>query len=77
TRDLLANAQDKLTRKGLDAIIANDVSAADAGFGVDTNRVTILRRDGTSTQSGLVSKEEVGTLVVGEIVGKLREDVKT
>ncbi|MCO5246287.1 MAG: bifunctional phosphopantothenoylcysteine decarboxylase/phosphopantothenate--cysteine ligase CoaBC [Anaerolineae bacterium] len=76
TQDLLANAQDKLTRKGLDAIIANDVSAADAGFGVDTNRVTILRRDGTSTQSGLVSKEEVGALVVEEIVGKLREDVK-
>ena len=73
TQDLAANAQDKLTRKGLDAIIANDVSAADAGFGVDTNRVTILRRDGTSTQSGLVSKEEVGSLVVGEIVARLRE----
>ena len=36
----------KLERKGLDLIAANDVSAADAGFAVETNRVTLLYRDG-------------------------------
>jgi phosphopantothenoylcysteine decarboxylase/phosphopantothenate--cysteine ligase len=73
TQDLLANAQDKLARKGLDAIVANDVSATDAGFAVDTNRVTILRRDGTATHSGLVNKEDVGALVVEEIGNVMRE----
>jgi phosphopantothenoylcysteine decarboxylase / phosphopantothenate---cysteine ligase len=40
------NASAKLLRKGLDAIIANDVSAPDAGFAADTNRVTVLTRGG-------------------------------
>ncbi|MCK7510833.1 MAG: hypothetical protein MZV70_46700 [Desulfobacterales bacterium] len=42
TQDVLENARDKLARKGLDLIVANDVSAADSGFEVDTNRVTLL-----------------------------------
>jgi phosphopantothenoylcysteine decarboxylase / phosphopantothenate---cysteine ligase len=46
TERLLENASAKLLRKGLDAIVANDVSRADAGFGVDTNVVTVLSRAG-------------------------------
>ncbi|MER3480531.1 MAG: bifunctional phosphopantothenoylcysteine decarboxylase/phosphopantothenate--cysteine ligase CoaBC, partial [Meiothermus sp.] len=42
---LLENAQDKLERKGLSMIVANDISAPDAGFAVDTNRVLLLLRD--------------------------------
>ena len=46
TERLLENASAKLLRKGLDAIVANDVSREGAGFGVDTNVVTVLTRSG-------------------------------
>jgi phosphopantothenoylcysteine decarboxylase/phosphopantothenate--cysteine ligase len=59
TEDLLANAREKLERKGLDLIAANDVSAADAGFAVDTNRVTLLSADGGAEPLPLMTKDEV------------------
>jgi phosphopantothenoylcysteine decarboxylase/phosphopantothenate--cysteine ligase len=59
TEDLLENARDKLQRKRLDLIAANDVSAADAGFAVDTNRVTLLSADGSIEALPLMAKEEV------------------
>ena len=59
TQDLLANAREKLERKRLDLIAANDVSATDAGFAVDTNRVTLLTADGSIESLPLMSKEEV------------------
>lgn len=59
TRDLVAYARDKVARKGLDLIVANDVSAADAGFGVDTNRVTLIDRAGAVDEWPLMSKAEV------------------
>ncbi len=46
TERVLEHARDKLARKGLDLIVANDVTEPGAGFGVDTNRVTLLTRDG-------------------------------
>ncbi len=46
TERLAENAQAKLLKKGLDVIVANDVSQPDAGFAVDTNRVTMLSRRG-------------------------------
>ncbi len=46
TQAVVENASAKLLRKGLDAIIANDVSGAGAGFAADTNRVTVLTRGG-------------------------------
>lgn len=63
TEDLLVNAAGKLARKGLDLIVANDVSAADAGFEVDTNRVTLLGADGSVTQLPLLSKFEVADCI--------------
>jgi phosphopantothenoylcysteine decarboxylase/phosphopantothenate--cysteine ligase len=59
TEDLLANAREKLQRKRLDLIAVNDVSATDAGFSVDTNRVTLLSADGMVEALPLMSKEEV------------------
>jgi phosphopantothenoylcysteine decarboxylase/phosphopantothenate--cysteine ligase len=59
TEDLLANAREKLGRKRLDLIAANDVSATDAGFAVDTNRVTLLSADGSVEALPLMSKDEV------------------
>ncbi len=59
SEDLLDNAAAKLHRKGLALIAANDITAADAGFGVDTNRVTILDREGHAEELPLLSKYDV------------------
>ena len=55
----LDRAAEKLTRKGLDLLVANDVSEAGSGFGTDTNRVTIHTRGGSLTELPLLSKREV------------------
>ncbi len=67
TEDLLKNARDKLTRKKLDLIAANDVTAADAGFGVDTNRVTLLAADGSIEELPLLSKVEVAEAIFDKV----------
>ena len=71
TQNLLQNAQSKLERKALDLIVANDVSASDAGFAVDTNRVTLLYADGTQESLPLQSKTAVAERVVSEIIQRL------
>ena len=58
THDVIGYAKGKLTRKGLDLIVANDVSAPGAGFAGDTNAVTFIGADGT-TQSAQGTKREV------------------
>ena len=45
TDDVLDNAKGKLEKKNADLIVANDVTRADAGFGVDTNAVTLITRN--------------------------------
>jgi phosphopantothenoylcysteine decarboxylase/phosphopantothenate--cysteine ligase len=71
TRDLLANARDKLARKRLDLIVANDVAAAGAGFEVDTNRVTLLDPSGATEELPLMSKAEVAERIMDRLVGLL------
>lgn len=71
TEDLLANAREKLTRKRLDLIVANDVSAGDSGFAVDTNRVTLLDAAGEITPLPLLSKDEVAETVLDRVVALL------
>ncbi len=58
TQNVVANAQTKLESKRLDMIVANDVTAQGAGFGVDTNIVTMITREGTEALP-LLSKREV------------------
>jgi len=72
SQQLLGNAQKKLQAKHLDLITANDISAPDAGFGVDTNRVTLLYADGTTEALPLMSKEEVADLLVERAAGLLQ-----
>ena len=67
TEDLLVNARDKLERKNLDMIVANDVSATDAGFAVDTNRVVILDKSGGQEELPLMSKREVADAVLNRV----------
>lgn len=52
-------ALEKLKRKGLDLIVANDVTQPDSGFGVDTNRCVFISADGSVEQLPLLSKREV------------------
>lgn len=68
TEDLLTNAREKLTRKRLDLIVANDVSAADSGFAVDTNRVTLVDAKGGITPLPLFSKVEVAEMILDRVV---------
>jgi phosphopantothenoylcysteine decarboxylase/phosphopantothenate--cysteine ligase len=72
SRDLLENATHKLKSKGLDFIAANDISADDAGFAVETNRVTLLFADGRKESLPLMSKTEVAEVILGR-VSKLLE----
>ena len=59
-----ANARQKLEKKNLDYIVLNSLRDAGAGFGVDTNKVTILARDGRRKESPLMSKQEVARMIV-------------
>lgn len=72
TQDLLANATRKLQAKHLDLIVANDISAADAGFNVDTNRVVLLDASGSAEHLPLLSKAEVAEAVVQRVARLLR-----
>ena len=68
TEDLLENATAKLQSKSLDLIVANDVSAPDAGFGVDTNRVILLDAWGDSEPLPLMSKTAVAERVIDRVI---------
>ena len=72
SRDLLANASEKLKSKGLDFIAANDISANDAGFAVETNRITLLFANGTQEILPLMSKSEAAEKII-EHVARLLE----
>jgi phosphopantothenoylcysteine decarboxylase / phosphopantothenate---cysteine ligase len=68
TQDLLDNARQKLVRKRLALICANDVTAPDAGFGVDTNRITILHATGEQEALPLMSKHGVAHAILDRVV---------
>lgn len=59
TNDLEANGLDKLRRKNCDLMVANDVTLEGAGFGTDTNIVTLLDKDGNVERLPILSKREV------------------
>jgi phosphopantothenoylcysteine decarboxylase/phosphopantothenate--cysteine ligase len=71
SRDLLENAAAKLASKKLDMIAANDITASDAGFGADANRVTLIYADGRKEALPLMSKTEVAETIVARIVALL------
>jgi len=64
SQDLLENAQAKLAAKNLDLIVANDITAADAGFAGETNRVLLIGRQGNVESLPLMSKSAVAEAVV-------------
>ena len=71
SEDLMANAESKLHSKGLHLIAANDITAEDSGFGVDTNRVMLIDREGGTDTLPLMSKYDVGSAILDRVVGYL------
>ena len=67
TNDLRANAADKLARKGIDLIVANDVSAPGVGFEHDTNAVVILAADGSAEEIPLTDKRAVARAILDAV----------
>ena len=67
SENLVDNAKEKLKRKNLDLIVANDITAADSGFAVDTNRVVIIDRSGKVESLPLLSKSEVAHRVLDRV----------
>ncbi len=68
SQDLIENARKKMEAKNLDLIVANDISAPNAGFQVDTNRVTLIFRDGRLETLPLMDKERVAERIMQEVV---------
>ena len=64
TTDTDANARRKLAAKDLDLVVLNDATEAGAGFGVDTNRVTLIGRDGAAEALPLLPKAEVADAIL-------------
>ena len=68
TNDLVRNATDKLKRKGLDLIVANNVSEAGAGFASETNKAVLIDRAGKVTDLPLMSKAELASRIMDAVV---------
>ena len=67
TERAIEGGQEKLAAKDLDLIVVNDAMEAGAGFGVDTNRVTLLVRDGSQECLPLMSKDEVADAILDRV----------
>jgi len=70
TGDVRTYASSKLRAKGLDLVVANDVSAPDAGFEHDTNRVLVLGPDGFEIEGSLMDKRAVARLVLDAVIDR-------
>lgn len=73
SEDLLKNASEKLRSKGLDLIVANDITAPGSGFGTDTNRVILIGREGPPEELPLMPKADVAHRILDRVVRLLAE----
>ncbi len=72
TENMLENSQKKLEKKKVDMIVANNLKTAGAGFGTDTNVVTLITKDAIK-ELPIMSKEEVAGKLLDEIMEKVKE----
>ena len=72
SENLVANAADKVRRKSLDLIVANDITDADSGFGSDTNRVVLIDRQLQVEELPLLTKYEVSQRILDKVRDLLR-----
>lgn len=68
TKDLIASARTKLEKKNCDMLVANNLKVAGAGFGHDTNVVTMLYRDGSSESLDLMQKQEIADIILDRML---------
>lgn len=71
TQDVIEHGKDKLKRKNLDMLVANDVAQAGAGFNVSTNIASLLYKDGSIEQYPLMTKDKLGMIIIEKIADKL------
>ena len=71
SENLVENAGDKLQRKSLDLLVANDITASDAGFGSDDNRVLVLDLEGGMRAIERSSKARIGAYIIERVAGLL------
>ena len=71
SENLVENARAKVRAKGLDLMVANDILAPDAGFAVETNRVTLIDSSGAVQELPLMTKAEVAEIVLERVGGLL------
>ena len=67
TEDLMTHAQEKLTKKNLDMIVANDVTLPGAGFNIDTNIVKIIHKNGDIEELPQLSKQQIAEILIDKI----------
>ena len=72
SEDIVANARKKLQKKKLDLIVANDITDKKSGFGVDTNKVTLIDKKGKVENLPLMTKREVADKILDRVVGLLK-----
>ena len=72
TKDLIQNAKGKLQRKNLDLIVANNLNTQGAGFGTDTNVVTIIDKLGNEQSYDIMSKSDVADIVLDRALGFIK-----
>lgn len=75
SQDLLENARKKLINKKLDLIVANDITDENSGFGVDTNKVTLIGKDGAPEGLPVLSKKVVADRILDR-VARLLSDLR-
>ena len=67
---MVENSKKKLDKKHIDMVAANNLKVAGAGFGVDTNIMTLITKEGEK-ELPLMSKEDVANAILDEIVAKI------
>ena len=77
TENIIEHAVDKLKRKDLDMIIANNVAEQGIGFGSEQNEVTIIDRSGTAKKVPRMSKEEVANIILDSVKKLIKKRRKT
>ncbi len=76
SEDVVANAKQKLEKKKLDLIVANDITDASSGFGADTNKVSLIDRNGNVDSLPLLTKREVADRILDRVVELLAKKAR-
>ena len=71
TQNMLENSRGKLKKKNIDMIVANNLKTAGAGFGTDTNVVTLIT-ESEEKELPIMSKDEVASAIFDEILSKMQ-----